>query len=68
MIFTIYLLLLLNIFTINELYLETHKQSVQAFEVHLIDRHGIAHVRTATRSNDGVRVYMAGVNTTRGTK
>ena len=68
MIFTIYLLLLLNIFTINELYLETHKQPVRTFEVHLIDRHGIAHVRTATRSNEGVRVYMAGVNTTRGTK
>ena len=68
MIFTIYLLLLLNIFTINELYLETHKQPVRTFEVKLIDRHGFTHVRTATRSNDGVRVYMAGVNTTRGTK
>ena len=68
MIFTIYLLLLLNIFTINELYLETHKQPVRTFEVKLIDRHGFTHVRTATRSNDGVRVHMAGVNTTRGTK
>ena len=68
MIFTIYLLLLLNIFTINELYLETHKQPVRTFEVKLIDRHGFTHVRTATRSNEGVRVYMAGVNTTRGTK
>tara|TARA_R110000803_G_scaffold100491_1_gene168553 strand:+ start:438 stop:644 length:207 start_codon:yes stop_codon:yes gene_type:complete len=65
---TIFLLLILNIFTINELYVETHKQPVRTFEVKLIDRHGIAHVRTATRSNDGVRVYMAGVNTTRGTK
>ena len=66
--FALFLLLILNMFTISELYSKAYKEPVRTFEVHLIDRHGFTHVRTATRSNEGVRVYMAGVNTTRGTK
>jgi len=67
--FALFLLLILNLFTINELYEQAYKEPVRTFEVQLIDRHGFAHVRTATRSNDGVRVYMAGVlNTNGGTK
>ena len=66
--FALFLLLILNMFTISELYNKAYKEPVRTFQVHLRDRHGFTHVRTATRSNEGVRVYMAGVNTTRRTK